>query len=309
MSRMCTLHEIAMQFANKQPGMVDALTEAAPVLDMMKWIPSTHGLWNVAEKLTEIEGPGWVMPDSPMPPMHVGSDLVHTDLHVMAGKMEVPTQRAIKFGGAAKYFADRQDAILKRAGMDVEKRIVKDNWFKAAKDSNNLRDAGGNGGWYLLAVRFDDLSNVGLYDPDQFDTGRLLKISMPYGGEEHYLIGKKYEGVLGFTITYTGNFGWQILDAPRTCAAIVNIDNDNIPTAMMIDDMLADIRADTGSTYLICHPKCKNHAINSYKKDYVQLTNSDTDAKTRIETWNGISILQTYNVEKTQRITTGMVKE
>ena len=40
-----TLHEIALDKAKKRPELVDFLTEEAPILKMLKWIPATHGLW------------------------------------------------------------------------------------------------------------------------------------------------------------------------------------------------------------------------------------------------------------------------
>lgn len=183
---MVTLHEIAVKHARKQKGMVDSLTEEAPILDHVKWKAASHGLWNVAERLTNIEGPAFVAPDAPLPQLSVSSDLVTTDLHVMGGTMEVPTQRAKKFGGPLKYFAEKQNYILKKAGMDTERQLVFQNWLKGAQAVKNIHDAGGTGGgFFLLAVRFDELSNVGLFDPDQFNSGRLLSIEFPYGGDEH----------------------------------------------------------------------------------------------------------------------------
>lgn len=297
MSEMCTLHEIAVKYAKKQSGMVDSLTEEATILAHVKWKPATHGLWNVAEKLTDIQGAGFVEPDAPLPYMSASTDLVHTDLHVMGGTMEVPTQRAKKFGGATRYFAERQNYILKKAGMDTERQIVLENWLKGAKSAKNLWNAGGTGeGWFILAVRFDELSNVGLYDPDQFESGRLLKIDFPYGGNEHYLHSPRYEGVLGYSVTYRGNFGYQMLDAGRTVAAIVNIDETHKPTPAMIDDMLAQVRSQPGSTYLFTSPRGKIYGINPYKTDNVQLAGNDTDAKTRVETWNGVSIVTSHNI-------------
>ena len=76
---MVTLHEIAVKHAKKQTGMVDSLTEEAPILGHVKWKAASHGLWNVAEKLTDIEGPAFVAPDAPLPQLSVSSDLVTTD--------------------------------------------------------------------------------------------------------------------------------------------------------------------------------------------------------------------------------------
>lgn len=307
MSRMCTLHEIAISRANKQPGIVDALTEDTPVLNIFKWVPSTHGLWNVAEKLTDINGPAFTEPDAPLPVMSSSNDLVTTDLHVMGGMLEVPSARAQKFGGALKYFSERQDHLLKEAGRAVEKQIVKDVFLKAAVKVKNLRNAGGKGdGWWIMAVRFDDLSNVGLYDPDQFDQGRLLRIDMPYGGNEHYLRGKGYENVLGYTVVYRGHFGWQLLEPERTVAAVVNIDKDNYPTVDMMDDMLADVRAEKGNTYLICGPRAKIYGINKHKNEKVHVVMGDTNQQTVIESWNGIPIITSHNInDKIRPVTSG----
>lgn len=296
MANMRTLHEIAVKFARKQQGMADSLTEDAPILKRVKWKPASHGMWNVAEKLTQVTGPGFVEADAPLPAMHTSSDLVHTDLHVLGGQMEVPTMRAQKFGGAAKYFADRQDHLLRMAGMTAEKQILNENWLKAARACKNLRDAGGAGqGWFIAAVRFDELLNVGLYDPDQFDTGRLLKISPINNGAEYPLVSAEHAGVLGYGVAYRASFGWQILDPKVTCAAIVNIDEEHAPTVSMIDDLLADIRSQPGSTFLFCSPKAKIYGINPHKMEHVHIVNTDNGLKTMVESWNGIEIVTSHN--------------
>ena len=297
-SNMRTLHEIAVEKAKKQPGMVDDLTEESPILAIMKWKASTHGLWNVAEKVTDITGPSFVRPDSPLPFMNASTDLMHVDLNVLGGMMEVSSLKAKKFGGAAKYFANKQGLILKKAGNDCEKFIVEKNWLAAALTDGTKIDADGTGdGWYILAVRFDEEVNVGLYDPDQFTQGRLFNIDLLHNGQEDYLIGKGYEGTLGYTIVYRSNFGWQNLDPKRTCAAIVNITEKKVPTVTMIDEILSEVRAKPGNTYLVMSPKAKIYAINNYKVEKVELVNGDTNARTVIERWNEIPILTSYNIQ------------
>ena len=304
-SMMQTLHELGVEYAKKQPGMIDDLTEDAPILAMLKFIKATHGLWNIAEKLNDITAPGFVRFDAPLPSLGVSSDLVQTELQKMGGIMEVPTDRAMKFGGPVKYFARKQPYIIKKAGMDVERVIVMNNLLRGAIAEKNLYDAGGEGkGWFILACRFDPELNVGLYDPDQFAQGRLFNISFPYGANEQYLKTKEYEGVLGYSVVYRTHLGYQMLDAKRTVAAIVNIDEEHHPTINQIDEMLADIRAQPGSTHLFMGPKAKIYGINPYKHENIQLSNGDTDAKTRIETWNGIGITTSYNIaDKIDHIT------
>lgn len=293
---MLTMHEIAVKMAKKQPEMVDDLTEDSPVLERCKFKAASHKLWHVAEKLTDIKGASFVKPDAPLPEMNVSSDLIHKDLNIMGGVMEVPSERARKLGGPMKYFADKQPFILRKCGMDTERAIVLSNWLKAATVEKNLRDAGGkDAGWFILAVRMCDQANYGLFDPDQFDSGRLLKIEFPYNGAEHYLHGADYEGVLGYSVVYRGNFGWMNLDAKRTVSAIVNVDEKSKPTPAMIDDLLADVRAQPGNTMLVTSPRGKIYGINPYKVENVQLANGDTDAKTRIETWGGIPIVTSHN--------------
>ena len=297
-SNLMTMHELAVEFAKKQPGMVDDLLEDAPILEMMQWKAASHGLWNVAERLTDVTGPAFVKPDSPLPSMNTSSDLEHIDLHVLGGVMHVPSMRANMFGGFQKYFADKQPRILKKAGMDTEKQIVLQNWLQAALTDGVKKDAGGSGeGWFILAVRFDQDTNIGLYDPNQFGDGRLLKIDFPYDGAEHYLTAPGYEGVLGYSVVYRGNFGWQILDAKRTCAAIVNVTENKAPTEAMIDDLLAEVRAQSSNTYLFMSPKAKIYAINKYKVEKVQLANADSEYKGLVDYWNGIRIVTSYNIQ------------
>lgn len=305
MTTFCTLHEISVKCAQKQPGMADDLTENAPILGVCKWKPASHKSWNVAEKLVDIEGAAFVEHDAPLPMMKTSSDLVTTYLHTLGGIMQIPTQRAKALGGYDKYFAEKQPAILRHAGMTTEKALVLNNWLEAAIKSGNAVDAGGTSdGWFLLAVRFDDLTNTGLYDPDQFVNGTLLQIDALYGGQEHRLHAEGYEGVLGYEVVYRGKFGWQILEASRTCAAIVNID-ESVATANNgrgaitpadIDNLLADVRAQAGSTYLFCSPRAKILTLNKYKHDNLQMTNGDAEAKIVIDRWNGIPVITSYNI-------------
>ena len=65
-----TLHEIALDKARKRPELVDFLTEEAPILALLKWIPATHGLWNVEEVLDNIKGASFTELGAPLPTMN-----------------------------------------------------------------------------------------------------------------------------------------------------------------------------------------------------------------------------------------------
>lgn len=297
MTQLCTLQEIAVRYANRQPGMYNSLTEEAPILDKAKWRAASEKFKNVAEKVSEIVGPAFVESGAPLPYMRTSSDLVTTDLFVMGGTMVVESQKALKFGGMEKYFAERQDLILKHAGMTTERQLFYQCWLEGALREGKVIDAGGKGdGWPIVFTRFDEIANTGLYDPDQFVQGRLLTISFLNGGKEHRLTAPEYRGVLGFEIAYRGSFGWQIIDAQKTCAAIVNVDEEHKPTAQMIDDLLSEVRARPNNTCIFCSPKAKIYGLNVYKTDRVELINGDNDPKTRIDAWNGIPIVTSYNI-------------
>lgn len=68
-----TLRELSNEYAKKQPKQINYLLKRTPILDWMLFERASHPLWNVAEKKTEINGPGFVPMNSPMPKMSRGS--------------------------------------------------------------------------------------------------------------------------------------------------------------------------------------------------------------------------------------------
>ena len=127
-----TLHEIALEKAKKRPELVDFLTEEAPILAMLKWIPATHGLWNVEEVLDSITGATFTELGAPLPSMKAETQLRQTFVSLLGGEVEVSKDKADQFGGAQKYFARRENAFFRQAGMDTELAIWRDYWRRAA---------------------------------------------------------------------------------------------------------------------------------------------------------------------------------
>lgn len=75
-----TLKELAAAFASRQPQQVDGLTEEAPILGIIPFHEASHGLWNMYEDVTEVQGAGWVAMNAPLPGVEVTSDLRKVDL-------------------------------------------------------------------------------------------------------------------------------------------------------------------------------------------------------------------------------------
>ena len=118
-----TLKEIALEKAKKRPELVDYLTEEAPILALLKWIPATHGLWNVEEVLDKITGASFTDLGAPLPTMQAETQLRQTYVSLMGGEIEVSKDKAAQFGGAKQYFARRENAFYRQAGMDTELAI------------------------------------------------------------------------------------------------------------------------------------------------------------------------------------------
>lgn len=295
---MQTLKEIANEKAKKQPEMVDALTEEAPILAVCRWTAATHGLWNVAEKVEDITGPGVVEMNAPLPTVDVATQLVKTDVEILGGVMEVPKDTADQFGGAPAYFARKQDKVLRKAGMDTEQRLFFNNWLRGAKDVKNILPtaATSGDGRTILAVRFDPDANVGIYDPAQFDQGRLLRLNELSGGQLYHL--RSRPGVSGYGVELRGRFGWQMLAPEKTVAAIVNIQPGKLPTETQIDELIALVHGTPANTYLFMSEKTKIMAVNPFKKDRVEMLNADNDLKTMVAAWNGVRIITSYNIDR-----------
>ena len=89
-----TLKEIAVALSQKQEHFVDYLTNESPILDNMRFEPSTHGLWNAYEEVSKIDGAGFVDINQPLPEMEVDSSLKKIDLSILGGEIFVPEDKA-----------------------------------------------------------------------------------------------------------------------------------------------------------------------------------------------------------------------
>lgn len=290
-----TLHEIALDKAKKRPELVDFLTEEAPILKMLKWIPATHGLWNVEEVLDSIQGASFTDLGAPLPSMKAETQLRQTYVNLLGGEVEVNKDKADQFGGAAKYFARRENAFYKQAGMDTELAIWRDYWRKAALKHKLVTKCGATANAYtILIVRFDQENNIGIYDPTQFNQGRLLDPEPLNGGSLYHL--RSQPGVAGYGVEYRGRFGWQLLNAERAVFGLVNVDAKHLPTLSQIEDAIAAVRGTATNTYIFGHHKIVQKTFSAIKQADIMYVNGDKDLQTIIGAINGIKIIGSYNL-------------
>lgn len=292
---MPTLRELANLYAKKQPKMVDNITEEAPILASINFEEASHGLWNVYEELSSVTGPGFVAMNAPLPTIGANTDIKKVDLNIMGGEMDVPEDTAKMFGGPATYFSRKQPAILREAGRSTEVAILYNNLAQYAHDrgSDWWINAGGSAGagYSIMAVRWIPGEVCGLYSPDGFKKGAMLDIT-PIGGGSLYK--RASDGVLVYGIRMKGYFGLQIANE-KAVNCIFNIKTGHLPTKAMLDDLLDSVRATPGNSFLYCHNKCRNLAINPLKDAKVVMQHTSKEVVTLVDDWNGIPIVTSYN--------------
>lgn len=298
-----TLREIALEHSKKQPKQIDHLTEEAPILSQIPFAASTHDMWHVADELASADAMGFVAMDAPLPSVDTTTRLIQFNLAKMGGLIEVGEDKARQYGGKEKYFADKTGPILKMTGMNTEKTIVYDNFRQyaidqvlAGKTTKTVYSAGGNANanYSIVAVRFEEGVCSGLFNPKGFGKGVMFDTQAINGGNLY----KDNNGVLVYGVRMKSDLGVQ-LTGIRNVGAIVNIDiaNNKLPSAMQMDDMLADIRATgSGRTMLFMHQRVQNALGRTFKDSKIRLRQADTNITTAVDSWEGVPMLSSYNL-------------
>jgi len=290
-----TLKELAALHCRKQPGQADSLTEEAPILAVIPFEEASHGLWNMYEDVSDVEGAGWVEMNAPLPAVDVTSDLKKVDLSILGGEIECPEDTARMFGDKAAYFSRKLPKVIRKSGMAAEQRILYGNFRSWALDRGKAVNAGAQTDdcYTMLAVRFISGETTGLYSRESFRQGTLLDVQPINGGELYKAPAGRHQGVLCYGMRLKAYFGIQIANA-HSVAAIVNINRSNVPTAMMIDDLLAEVRAVPGTTFLFMHEKAKT-LLNGHKGASLLVTPGGKDMDRQVTHWNGVEIVSSYN--------------
>lgn len=284
-----TLKELAVSLSKKQEHFVNHLTEDSPILDNMHFEPSTHGLWNAYEEVSEINGAEFVDINQPLPEMKIDSNLKKIDLSILGGEIFLPEDKA-SVVGISEYFDKKVPVLLKHAGQTAEKKIIYDNFLPYAISNGKAVSALGTANCYsMVAVRFVDGEVTGLYSEKGLCNHGVMD-ARPINGGQLY---KNANGLLGYGVRVKGYIGMQLAN-PDAVSAIVNITADKIPTAEQIDNMLIDAKATPASTFIFCHPKVLS-LLSTYKGSVLHTTNADYDVNRSFMSWNGIRFITSYN--------------
>lgn len=293
--------ELSVNSSDAQRPMVDALLEEAPVMAGLPMMASTHGLFNVYEELLETGSAGAVDLDEALPEVATESKLQQVDLKVLGAIMTVGEDKAKKYGGAAKYFANNYGPVLKKTGSDMEKALVY-NTFRAAAIANHsagdprLINAGGSGNanFSAVAVHYAPNEVVGLYDPTGFGNGKVFDISMINDGALYL----DKNGRLVYGVRLKSYFGVQVANK-RYVSAIVNADyasgTPKPVTAMMMDSLIENCRGRPENTIIYMHPSLLTK-LQDLKGGLMQVTERTKDIDRTFLSWNGVEIVTTYNM-------------
>jgi hypothetical protein len=299
-----TLRQVALDKSKKQPKQIDHLTEEAPILDLTPFTAATHDMWHAAEQLISADAMGFVSFDAPLPSVSSDTALIKFDLAKMGGMIEVAEDKARQYGGHTKYFADKTAPVLKATGSSTERVIVYNNLrqyaldqFLSGKTTRTVYSAGGsaNANYSIIAVRFEEGVCSGLYNPKGFGNGVMFDTEAINGGNLYKI---NAAGQLGYGVRLKTDLGFMITGV-RNVGAIVNIDptGNKLPTAMQIDDLLADIRAtDSGRTMLLMHSRMKGALCRAFKDSRVQMRPADKIINRDLEGWGGVPFVSSYNL-------------
>ena len=290
-------YELAIEKANKQAVMVDALTEESPILAALPMEATTDGLKNVYEEVVAIDAAEAVDYDAALSELNADTKLEESTLSKFGGKMTIGEDKANAFGGPASYFGKRMPLILRETGSAIEKSIIYNNIRAYAFAQGKLVNAGGdqNANYSILAVKWSPGETTGLYDPAGFGNGKVFDI-MPINGGNLYEIDS--DGVLGYGQRLATYFGIQLAN-PRYVAGIANIDPAIADDAAMVteaqmDQLLLNVRANPANTAIYMHPAMLTE-LYRYKSSKLQMFIQDGDVNRRIDMWNGIPIITSYN--------------
>jgi len=297
--------ELSILTAEKQPGIIDALTEEAPILGMIPMQAASSGFQNVYENLVSVQGAETVDLDDELPEVDLTTELKQQDLGVIGGKMYVGDDKARKFGGASAYFNSKLPSILRETGANTEKSMIYNSIRKFAIDNGNVTDIGGssNKNFSAICVKWVPGETIGLFDETGPGNGKAMEV-IDIGGKdttfekEFTLADGTKKSILVKGVAFKTYFGLQLAN-DRNVSAMVNVDIDSatekFPTEAEFSNFILNARANPANTYIYMHPRFLN-ALKRYKSSHMDvLTVSTTDMDFRFNTWDGIPIITSYN--------------
>lgn len=290
----------------KDVPFVDALTEEAPIVELLPMQATNKGMIQVIEKLVSTDAAQLVDLDGALPTISSDTTLEDVTLSVLGGRMVVGEDAAKKFGGKEAYFTKKLGPILKKTGSNLEYSLIYNTWRAYCNANSKETSIGGTTAasqYSILAIKFVADETYGLFNPDGFGTGKVFDIApLNSGAMADYLLGNGVTTV-GYAQRMKAYFGIQTAN-DRNIASLVNIELTHdestdtgflaLPSESQMDDLLDDVRAMPGNTFLMMHPKVAN-ALSVYKGGRLEMTTLDDNMKRKLKSWEDIPIITSRN--------------
>ena len=303
-----TLNQLSIGKAKTFVNQVDNITENAPVVKAMPFVAASDQLWDVSSEVQMVgSGMNSVDLNAPLQEIQLADALKQTQLNIFGAKMFVPEDTAKLEGGPDKYFGKNRQSFERQTGMDVERNYIYNAFLPfalaqyAAGHTDCVQNAGGSGNtnYSLVVVRFDNTNMTGLYSPLCFKRDTFLDMSPINGGNlyENGDSSSKYYKVLGYGLRMKTYMGVRMLSY-RNISAIVNIKLSAATplTKAMVEKALLGARVgEAGKAMILCHPKVKLCLADIGKVQYMQSSYPEKGVDFRIDTWDGVPIVTSYN--------------
>lgn len=309
-----TLYELGVKLTG-QKALIDMLTEDAPVIATIPMYPTTHGLYNVYEKLVDVDAISQMDFDSAYSEVGMKTELAQVDLAKFGGEMSVGRDalRAMYPGmtveeAAIAYFTSKLPKIAKKTGQSIDFSVIY-NFIRAkAHLASKLIDAGGsnNANYTMLCVRWENGENGGLYDPsfksisNLGDETSLIDFTMMNDGKLHEIT-KGTQTIPGFKGLLDTFFSIQLANT-NYLSGIKNIDLDlnagvekAPPTNKMVNQMVRTAKARGNNSFIYCHAAVRDYLAETYKASLVRTAEESNGRRIVLEFWNDIPIITSEN--------------
>lgn len=307
-----TFRELALKQAPLQAKEIDALTEDAPIFEMMPMMPASNGIQNVYEVLKDIEGAQVVNLDDELPLIDANGDLAYEDLAVLGGIIQVGEDKAKLLGGAPAYFTKKIIPVLRETAANVEKSFIYNNVLPYAKANGReilLDGDTADKQTSIFCIKWVEGETTGLYDATGFGNGKVFDF-LPMNGGTVHTITQDGKQIPGYALRIKNYIGFQLANE-RNVSSIRNVDLkvdtgeesgfNALPTESQMDELILNARAMPNNSFLYMHPKTAS-ALNVYKGGALDMTPSDQDFNRTFANWNGIRIITSYNFSLTEAI-------
>lgn len=296
---MATFQEAATALGAKQVKMVDALTNANPVLEQMEVFPSNNNLQHAYEELTEVVGAELRDLNAAPKEVDAKSTLMRAHLQILSGRFFVSADQvqAVAKGDLKAYVDKKFPKIVRVSGNEVESSILY-NYFRAlaiAKGRYESADSSPSGSAYfsMMALRMEEDECGLVYNENAYEKGELLSIEALNGGAKT----RNSDGIAGWDFEMTA-YLTPFAASSRHYAALVNIDSDNVPSKAAINDLISDVRPeDGGRTVLIMSPFLLSLLEQAHGSSPIRTAGLTDDFGAMPLNWYGTRIVTTHQMK------------